>query len=41
MGYIYGLKCPLKKHIVYIGLTRQSLKQRLSKHISSTKSKIG
>jgi len=40
MGYIYGLRCPINEKIVYIGLTRSTLKKRLTKHISSTKCKI-
>lgn len=40
MGYIYGLECPINKRIVYIGLTRNTLKKRLTSHISETKSKI-
>ena len=40
MGFIYGLECPIKNRIVYIGLTTRTLKERLYQHISSTKCKM-
>jgi group I intron endonuclease len=39
-GYIYGLKCPIRNEIVYIGQTHNDLEVRLTKHISNTRSKI-
>ena len=39
-GYIYGLKCPIRNEIVYIGQTHNVLEVRLTKHISNTRSKI-
>lgn len=39
-GYIYGLECPLKKEIVYIGQTHHNFNYRLTEHISLTKTKI-
>lgn len=39
-GYIYGLKCPIRDEIVYIGQTHNSILIRLTKHISLTKTKI-
>lgn len=40
IGYIYGLKCPIRNEIVYVGQTHNSLEVRLTKHISNTRSKI-
>ena len=39
-GYIYGLKCPIRNEIVYVGQTHNELEVRLIKHISNTRSKI-
>ena len=40
IGYIYGLKCPIRGEVVYIGQTHNKLNIRLTKHISLTKTKI-
>ena len=40
VGYIYGLKCPIRNEIVYVGQTHNRLEIRLTKHISTTKTKI-
>lgn len=40
VGYIYGLKCPIRNEIVYVGQTHNELEVRLTKHISNTRSKI-
>ena len=40
VGYIYGLKCPIRNEIVYVGQTHNKLEVRLTKHISTTKMKM-
>lgn len=40
IGYIYGLKCPIRNEIVYVGQTHNDLKIRLTKHLSNTRTKI-
>ena len=40
IGYIYGLKCPIREEIVYIGQTINKLSIRLNGHIGRVKTKI-
>jgi hypothetical protein len=40
IGYIYGLVCPIKNEIVYVGQTTYDLKYRLKSHLKETKTRI-